>query len=50
MRMWSMVLKWMHRLTDFVDEHLLEKFYREYGVWVAQTPSLSVLDWGRLWS
>ena len=37
----------MHRLTDFVDEHLLEKFYREYGVWVAQTPSLSVLDWGR---
>ena len=37
----------MRRLTDFVDEHLLEKFYREYGVWVAQTPSLSVLDWGR---
>ena len=37
----------MHRLTDFLDEHLLEKFYREYGVWVAQTPSLSVLDWGR---
>lgn len=37
----------MNRLTSLVDEHLLEKFYREYGVWVAQTPSLSVLDWGR---
>lgn len=37
----------MKRLTDLVDEHLLEKFYRgEYGVWVAQTPALSVLDWG----
>ena len=36
------------RLTDPVDAHLLEKFYRqEYGVWVAQTPSLSVLDWAR---
>ncbi len=34
-------------LTSFLDEHLLEKFYRPYGVWVAQTPSLSVLDWGR---
>ena len=37
----------MHRLTDWIDPHLLEKFYREYGVWTAQTPSLSVLDWGR---
>lgn len=37
----------MNRITSFVDEHLLEKFYREYGVWVAQTPSLSVIDWGR---
>lgn len=36
----------MKRLTDLVDEHLLEKFYRTYGVWVAQTPALSVLDWG----
>lgn len=37
----------MKRLTDPVDPHLLEKFYRgEYGVWVAQTPALSVLDWG----
>ena len=36
----------MKRLTDMVDEHLLDKFYREYGVWVAQTPALSVLDWG----
>lgn len=38
----------INRLTKPVDEHLLEKFYRgEYGVWVAQTPSLSVLDWAR---
>lgn len=37
----------MLRLTSLVDEHLLEKFNRDYGVWVAQTPSLSVLDWGR---
>lgn len=36
----------MKRLTDPVDEHLLEKFYREYGVWVAQTPALSVYEWG----
>lgn len=34
------------RLTDPIDEHLLDKFYREYGVWVAQTPSLSVFEWG----
>ena len=33
-------------LTDPVDEHLLDKFYRDYGVWVAQTPALSVLEWG----
>lgn len=37
----------MKRWTDPVDEHLLEKFYRDYGVWVAQTPSLSVIEWGR---
>lgn len=37
----------MKRWTDFIDEHLLEKFYRDYGVWVAQTPSLSVVEWGR---
>lgn len=36
----------MKRLTDPIDEHLLEKFYRDYGVWVAQTPALSVLEWG----
>lgn len=36
----------MKRLTDPVDEHLLEKFYRQYGVWVAQTPALSVYEWG----
>lgn len=34
------------RLTDPVDEHLLEKFYRAYGVWVAQTPALSIYEWG----
>ncbi len=34
------------RLTDWVDEDLLSKYFREYGVWVAQTPALSVLDWG----
>ncbi|MCM1111689.1 MAG: glucosyltransferase domain-containing protein [Muribaculum sp.] len=37
----------MKRITDLVDEHLLEKFYRGYGVWVAQTPSLSVVSWGK---
>lgn len=37
----------MLRITSLVDEHLLEKFYRDYGVWVAQTPALSVIEWGR---
>lgn len=38
----------MKRLADKVDPQLLEKYNRgEYGVWVAQTPALSVLDWGR---
>lgn len=37
----------MKRWTDPVDEHLLEKFYRDQGVWVAQTPALSVIEWGR---
>ncbi len=37
----------MKRITDRVDEHLLEKFYRTHGVWVAQTPSLSVVSWGK---
>ena len=37
----------MRRLTDLLDKDLLDKFNRgEYGVWVAQTPALSVLDWG----
>lgn len=35
------------RWTDPVDEHLLDKFYRDCGVWVAQTPALSVIEWGR---
>lgn len=37
----------IRRWTDPIDEHLLEKFYRSYGVWVAQTPGLSVIDWGQ---
>ncbi len=37
----------MKRWTDPIDGHLLEKFYRDYGVWVAQTPALSVIEWGR---
>lgn len=37
----------MKRITDMVDEHLLEKFYRSNRVWVAQTPALSVIDWAR---
>jgi hypothetical protein len=37
----------INNITTKIDEHLLEKFYRPYGVWVAQTPSLSVIDWGR---
>lgn len=34
-------------LAELVDDHILEKYYREYGVWVAQTPSLSVISWGK---
>lgn len=37
----------MKRITDLVDEHLLEKYYRGYGVWVVQTPSLTVVSWGK---
>lgn len=37
----------MKRITDLIDKDLLDKFNREYGVWIAQTPSLSVLEWGR---
>ena len=38
----------MKRLTDLVDPDLLDKYNRgTKGVWVAQTPSLSVIDWGR---
>lgn len=36
----------INRLTQMVDEHLLEKFYRDEGVWVAQMPSLSLIGWG----
>lgn len=38
----------MKRLTDLIDPDLLDKYNRgSKGVWVAQTPSLSVIDWGR---
>lgn len=37
----------MLNLSSIFDPHILEKFHREYGVWIAQTPSLSVIDWGR---
>ena len=38
----------MKRLTDLVDPDLLDKYNRgSRGVWVAQTPALSVIDWGR---
>ncbi len=36
----------MNRITQRIDPHLLEKFYRRHHVWVAQTPSLSVIGWG----
>lgn len=37
----------MDKLCRMVDPHLLEKFYRRPGVWVAQAPTLSVIEWGR---
>lgn len=37
----------INNITSRIDEQLLEKFYRPQGVWVAQTPALSVIDWGR---
>lgn len=38
----------MKRLTDLIDPNLLDKYNRgSRGVWVAQTPALSVIDWGR---
>lgn len=37
----------INRLARMADEHLLEKFYRPNGIWVPQTPSLSIIDWGR---
>ena len=38
----------MKRLTDLIDPDLLDKDNRgAKGVWVAQTPALSVIDWGR---
>lgn len=38
----------MKRLADLIDPDLLDKYNRgSKGVWVAQTPALSVIDWGR---
>lgn len=38
----------MKRLADLIDPDLLDKYNRgNKGVWVAQTPALSVIDWGR---
>lgn len=38
----------MKRLADLIDPNLLDKYNRgNKGVWVAQTPTLSVIDWGR---
>ncbi len=42
----SMCFFKMKSITDKIDEHLLEKFYRGNNIWVAQTPSLSVIQWG----
>lgn len=36
----------MNRITTAIDEHLLEKYYRRNQIWVAQTPDLSVIQWG----
>ncbi len=35
------------RAAALIDDTVLRNFYRAQGVWVAQTPALSVLDWGR---
>ena len=35
------------RRTVWLDEHLLEKFYRDEGILMAQQPQLSVIEWGR---
>ena len=38
----------MKRLTDLIDPDLLDKYTRgSKGVWGAQTPALSVIEWGR---
>ena len=39
--------KTMLKMTTWLDEHLLEKFYREAGVWVVQQPTMSVIEWGK---
>lgn len=38
----------MKQITDRIDPDLLDKYNRgSKGVWVAQTPALSVIEWGR---
>lgn len=43
----SQEYKIMLLMTTWMDEHLLEKFYRSPGVWVVQQPTLSVIEWGK---
>lgn len=35
------------KASKLIDENVIQNFYRAQGIWVAQTPALSVLDWGR---
>ncbi len=35
------------KASKLIDDKAIENFYRAQGIWVAQTPALSVLDWGR---
>lgn len=37
----------MLKAVSLFDFHILEKYHQEYGVWVAQTPALSGIDWAR---
>lgn len=36
----------MNRITQIIDPHLLEKYYRRNNIWVVQTPALSLIGWG----
>jgi hypothetical protein len=37
----------MRRMTEWFDEYLLGKYHRSQGMWVAQQPALSVIEWGK---